>query len=310
MIETSVLATWYSCSPHRASISIPSTCRAMSCRSCSGVRAQLSRGQPAFERDRGRHHPGGDLYFACAGCILRRTGIHFAYSRRPGRGAARAAAHAVARHRRPRQRQRVDPALSTAPWASISACFLMGAAPGGLLPAIVPAVLADLHGARCAQAYARQVSSPHAFGLARASGEGAWRGRAPDSLLTPWTSAALPLACCRLPRHPVLESGKQGGCRPFGEPIAIGRVKASTMDGSARRFLGLPAPEVGHRPVLFRCADHRVLAGHGGRTLPHLSVHGDPGRHGRGGRLARQLAALSADPFEISRRRPRGPKAA
>lgn len=32
--------------------------------------------------------------------------------------------------------------LSAAPWASISACFLMGAL-GGLLPAIVPAVLAD-----------------------------------------------------------------------------------------------------------------------------------------------------------------------
>ena len=58
-------------------------CRAVP---AGGVRAQLSRGQPAFERDRGRHHPGG-----LAG--------------RPGRGAARAAAHAVARHRRPRLRQ-------------------------------------------------------------------------------------------------------------------------------------------------------------------------------------------------------------
>ena len=37
--------------------------------------------------------------------------------------------------------------LAPAPWASISACFLMGAL-GGLLPAIVPAVLADLHGER------------------------------------------------------------------------------------------------------------------------------------------------------------------
>ena len=40
--------------------------------------------------------------------------------------------------------------LAPAPWASISACFLMGAL-GGLLPAIVPAVLADLHGERRAR---------------------------------------------------------------------------------------------------------------------------------------------------------------
>src|SRR5512145_1240089 len=45
------------------------------------------------------------------------------------------------------------PPLDQLPWASLSACFLMGAL-GGLLPAIVPAVLADLHGARRAQAYA------------------------------------------------------------------------------------------------------------------------------------------------------------
>ena len=38
---------------------------------------------------------------------------------------------------------------------------------GALLPAIVPAVLADLHGARCAQAYARQVSSPMRSGSRR-----------------------------------------------------------------------------------------------------------------------------------------------
>ena len=55
--------------------------------------------------------------------------------------------------------------LSAAPWASISACFLMGAL-GGLLPAIVPAVLADLHGERRAQAYAGQAIVAYAFGLA------------------------------------------------------------------------------------------------------------------------------------------------
>ena len=55
--------------------------------------------------------------------------------------------------------------LAPAPWASISACFLMGAL-GGLLPAIVPAVLADLHGPRRAEAYAGQAIVAYAFGLA------------------------------------------------------------------------------------------------------------------------------------------------
>ncbi|MBA4097647.1 MAG: hypothetical protein C0484_12885 [Rhodospirillum sp.] len=55
--------------------------------------------------------------------------------------------------------------LAPAPWASISACFLMGAL-GGLLPAIVPAVLADLHGERRAQAFAGQAIVAYAFGLA------------------------------------------------------------------------------------------------------------------------------------------------
>ncbi len=55
--------------------------------------------------------------------------------------------------------------LAPAPWASISACFLMGAL-GGLLPAIVPAVLADLHGERRARAFAGQAIVAYAFGLA------------------------------------------------------------------------------------------------------------------------------------------------
>jgi len=55
--------------------------------------------------------------------------------------------------------------LAPAPWASISACFLMGAL-GGLLPAIVPAVLADLHGPRRAEAYAGQAIVAYVFGLA------------------------------------------------------------------------------------------------------------------------------------------------
>ena len=55
--------------------------------------------------------------------------------------------------------------LAPAPWASISACFLMGAL-GGLLPAIVPAVLADLHGEQRARAFAGQAIVAYAFGLA------------------------------------------------------------------------------------------------------------------------------------------------
>jgi fucose permease len=55
--------------------------------------------------------------------------------------------------------------LAPAPWASLSACFVMGAL-GGLLPAIVPAVLADLHGPRRAEAYAGQAIVAYVFGLA------------------------------------------------------------------------------------------------------------------------------------------------
>src|SRR5262245_47332267 len=54
--------------------------------------------------------------------------------------------------------------LAPAPWASISACFVMGAL-GGLLPAIVPAVLADLHGPRRAEAYAGQAIVAYLFGI-------------------------------------------------------------------------------------------------------------------------------------------------
>src|SRR5262245_15197848 len=54
--------------------------------------------------------------------------------------------------------------LAPAPWASIAACFVMGAL-GGLLPAIVPAVLADLHGERRAAGYAGAGIGAHRFGL-------------------------------------------------------------------------------------------------------------------------------------------------
>ena len=55
--------------------------------------------------------------------------------------------------------------LAPAPWASMSACFLMGVL-GGLLPAIIPAILADLHGERRAEAYAGQAIVAYVFGLA------------------------------------------------------------------------------------------------------------------------------------------------
>jgi MFS family permease len=131
-----------------------------------GVRAQLSRGQPAFERDRGRHHPGG-LWSRCAGRIL---------CAEPASTSAENALGDRVEARLGRRRTlwlgigglasgSTLLCLAPAPWASISACFLMGAL-GGLLPAIVPAVLADLHGERRAQAYAGQAIVAYAFGLA------------------------------------------------------------------------------------------------------------------------------------------------
>lgn len=54
--------------------------------------------------------------------------------------------------------------LSPGPWASIASCFLLGLL-GGLIPATVPAVLADLHGDRRDQAYAEQAIFAYAFAL-------------------------------------------------------------------------------------------------------------------------------------------------
>jgi MFS family permease len=67
--------------------------------------------------------------------------------------------------------------LAPAPWASLTSCFLMGAL-GGLVPAVVPAVLADLHGARRAEAYAGQAIVAYVFGLAAplVSGLVIWSG--------------------------------------------------------------------------------------------------------------------------------------
>ncbi len=64
-----------------------------------------------------------------------------------------------------------------AAWASIGACFLLGAL-GALIPALLPALLADLHGARRAEAYAGQAITAYAFGLAAPllSGFAIWAG--------------------------------------------------------------------------------------------------------------------------------------
>ena len=54
--------------------------------------------------------------------------------------------------------------LSPAPWASIASCFLLGII-GTLIPAVVPALLADIHGERRAEAYAGQAIVAYVFGL-------------------------------------------------------------------------------------------------------------------------------------------------
>jgi fucose permease len=67
--------------------------------------------------------------------------------------------------------------LAPAAWASIASCFLIGAL-GGLVPALLPALLADLHGPRRAEAYAGQAICAYAFGLAAplVSGFCIWAG--------------------------------------------------------------------------------------------------------------------------------------
>ena len=54
--------------------------------------------------------------------------------------------------------------LSPAPWASIASCFLIGLI-GTLIHAVVPALLADIHGERRAEAYAGQAIVACVFGL-------------------------------------------------------------------------------------------------------------------------------------------------
>ena len=69
------------------------------------------------------------------------------------------------------------PPFGALPWASIGACFLMGAL-GALIPALLPALLADLHGARLAEALAGQAIAAYVFGLAAplVSGFAIWAG--------------------------------------------------------------------------------------------------------------------------------------
>lgn len=69
------------------------------------------------------------------------------------------------------------PLTDQLPWASIGACFLIGAL-GALVPALVPAILADLHGERRAAAYAGQAITAYSFGLAAplVSGFAIWAG--------------------------------------------------------------------------------------------------------------------------------------
>ena len=69
------------------------------------------------------------------------------------------------------------PLAGQLPWASIGACFLIGAL-GALVPALVPAILADLHGDRRAAAYAGQAITAYSFGLAAplVSGFAIWAG--------------------------------------------------------------------------------------------------------------------------------------
>ena len=55
--------------------------------------------------------------------------------------------------------------LASAPWASIGSCFLIGVF-GTMIPAVVPALLADIHGEHRAEAYAGQSIAAYVFGLA------------------------------------------------------------------------------------------------------------------------------------------------
>ena len=54
--------------------------------------------------------------------------------------------------------------VSPAAWASISSCFIMGLG-GGLIPSVVPAVMADLHGEQRGKAFAEQAILAYTFAI-------------------------------------------------------------------------------------------------------------------------------------------------
>jgi MFS family permease len=101
--------------------------------------------------------------------------------------------------------------LAPAAWASIAACFLLGVS-GSLVPSVVPAMLADIHGRNrdralaelSAACYAFAVMAPLAMGTSLALGLG-------------WRSAVLLGIAMGLA---ILAAGR-GATVPEGEPMAI-----------------------------------------------------------------------------------------
>lgn len=124
------------------------------------------------------------------------------------------------------------PPLDQLPWASLASCFLLGA-PGALVPALLPALLADLHGPRRAEAYAGQAICAYAFGLAAplVSGFCIWAGLG-------WRAAVLFGAA-------------------VGIAIAFGFRRTPIPDG----------PEA-HHPLNAREARGAPLAEHGAASAP------------------------------------------
>ena len=111
--------------------------------------------------------------------------------------------------------------LSPAPWASIASCFLLGFF-GTFIPAVVPALLADIHGERRAEAYAGQSIVAYSCGLAAPliTGFFVWRGLGWRSAVIAGAAFAITIAL-RFRRTVIAEPAPRGDRRGGQLPPAF-----------------------------------------------------------------------------------------
>ena len=129
------------------------------------------------------------------------------------------------------------PPSGALPWASIGACFLIGAL-GALIPALLPALLADLHGERRAEALAGQAIAAYVFGLAAplVSGLAIWSGLGWRAAVVFGAVVGIGIALwfCKLP---IMEHAQAADAQAGAKPQP---TKSGEAFSIARQARGLP----------------------------------------------------------------------